>query len=72
VNRKRTTEKSIIDYVITNSNHNIITDLIIDEEGFIRPYSTKTTNGKSTNTETDHNTISMKVSTTIKNTIDKS
>ena len=54
VNRKRPSEKSVIDYIIANQEGQTITlDLEIDEKGTKRLKSTKN--------ESDHNTITAKI-----------
>ena len=63
VNRNQPDQKSIIDYVLTEKEDNIIDHLQIDEEGLIRPHHIKTKNGIEIKTETDHNTITMTIST---------
>ena len=68
VNRKRPTEKSVIDYIVTNQEgDNITYDLEIDERGTKRL--------KNNRSESDHNTITAKVRTThrgsTKKTIEK-
>ena len=51
VNRRKTSEKSVIDYILTSTNiKNNITSMIIDEEGSLR------ITGKN---QTDHNTLLM-------------
>jgi hypothetical protein len=62
VNRNQPNQKSVIDYVITENEDNIINYLQIDEEGHIRPHHIKTKNGVEIITETDHNTITMSIS----------
>ena len=63
VNRNTPSQCSIIDYVITENNDQIIDKLEIDEDGLIRPHHTKTKNGTTVITETDHNSIQMTIST---------
>ena len=65
VNRKHPDQKSVIDYVLVENDDNLVSDLVIDEVGIIRPFSSKLRNGTVTKTETDHNTITMKVTTSL-------